>query len=523
MSGWPPLAWIARMGRGDDVVHVFHGSRVEVDGDDRFSEAVWGGDYAAGEFDRTDVVFGSGARIRDGVATFVSSCGTVDRLQSFESSAHAWVSNSLACLMIHVDASVDPTDADYFDFFGTICDGLDKVRRVLATSAGPVRFCYFDNLRWDGQRLAEVTKPHASNGFRSFDEYHAFLQSATNAIAANLSDAARRFPYEMLGTLSSGYDSPAVTTLSARAGLKRAISFVHVKKGVEDTGRDVARVLGLELTLIDRNDFYKDELPEVPFAAADAKGEDVFFSGAKHLLPGAALLTGHHGDRIWDKNCKTVGPYMVRSGRSGLSCSEHRLWVGYQHVALPFIGARRHDDVHLISNSDEMKPWDVGGDYTRPISRRIVEEAGVPRESFGRTKIGSSISMRTGRNLQSASTRADYRRWLRARARDFVRRGRLPPLAREALLAPVQWLARRGWAVYGRLKWLPPWLGFVPAAARRAALFGDRELLGRYVFPWAIEHAKRRYTPAAVPTAAPAPAVSPSAQIDRATVAEQRA
>jgi hypothetical protein len=32
------------------------------------------------------------------------------------------------------------------------------------------------------------------------------------------------------------------------------------------------------------------------------------------------------------------------------------------------------------------KPWDIGGAYSRPLCRRLVEEASVPREIFGVSK-----------------------------------------------------------------------------------------------------------------------------------------
>ncbi|MGH7793073.1 MAG: hypothetical protein ACREOB_12235, partial [Thermodesulfobacteriota bacterium] len=44
--------------------------------------------------------------------------------------------------------------------------------------------------------------------------------------------------------------------------------------------------------------------------------------------------------------------------------------------------------IHPINRSPEMKPWCVVGNYDRPIARRIVEEAGVPRELFGNRKHG---------------------------------------------------------------------------------------------------------------------------------------
>jgi hypothetical protein len=33
-----------------------------------------------------------------------------------------------------------------------------------------------------------------------------------------------------------------------------------------------------------------------------------------------------------------------------------------------------------------MKPWRIGGDYDRPVPRRLVESAGVPRELYGQNK-----------------------------------------------------------------------------------------------------------------------------------------
>jgi hypothetical protein len=494
VADWPPLAWIARLAPADHAVRVWHGPRVETR-DDALFEAVWAGDFTDADFDRTDLVFGSGVRLRDGMPTFVSSGATVDRLVWAESDGQTWVSNSLACLLQHLGASLDPTDTRYYIFFGTVTAGLDRYERQLATSAGPVNFTYFDNLRWDGRRLETVAKPHSADGFGSFDDYRAFLTGAIRRIADNMADPARRFPYEMLGTISSGYDSPTVATLAAEAaGLKDVISFHHVRGGREDCGHEVARVLGLNLTLIDREAWRAFELPEVPFMSSDCKGEDVFFRGAQDRLAGKVLLTGYHGDKVWDKNTKVVGPNIVRGDRSGLSMTEYRLWVGYVHCPVPFMGVRHHADVHAISNSEEMRPWDVGGDYTRPLCRRIVEGAGVPRGAFGVAKIGSSILFRGARNVQSKSTMADYRQWLGERAADFRRRRMIPPLLRHAALAPVQWLCRRGgWGLHNRLKGLPRPLSLIARAGRKAAQFGDRELLATYMFPWAVERAKHRY------------------------------
>lgn len=83
VAEWPPLAWLARWQKTGDAITVQHGRRVETNAD-WFCEAVWAGDYASGDFDLTDIVAGSGGRIRNDTAVYVSSGSTVDRLVSIQ-------------------------------------------------------------------------------------------------------------------------------------------------------------------------------------------------------------------------------------------------------------------------------------------------------------------------------------------------------------------------------------------------------------------------------------------------------
>ena len=63
IESWPKLAWVARLPLCAKRVDVFHGPMVEV-GSDWCVEAVWAGEFEDGDFDRTDLVFGSGVRRR---------------------------------------------------------------------------------------------------------------------------------------------------------------------------------------------------------------------------------------------------------------------------------------------------------------------------------------------------------------------------------------------------------------------------------------------------------------------------
>ena len=75
---WPPLAWIARCDNSDPVITVRHGPQAETR-QDWLCEAVWDGEFASGDFDLTDLVFGSGIRLRERGVVFVPAGATVDR------------------------------------------------------------------------------------------------------------------------------------------------------------------------------------------------------------------------------------------------------------------------------------------------------------------------------------------------------------------------------------------------------------------------------------------------------------
>ena len=77
---WPRLAWLAICQPGSPV-RITHGPGVETCRD-WFCEAVWDGPFPSGNFDDTDVVFGSGGRRREDGVIFVSSTATQDRLHA---------------------------------------------------------------------------------------------------------------------------------------------------------------------------------------------------------------------------------------------------------------------------------------------------------------------------------------------------------------------------------------------------------------------------------------------------------
>jgi hypothetical protein len=493
VAEWPSLAWLARCEKGHPTVTVFHGPRVETS-PEWFHEAVWAGDYARADFDQTDVVAGSGGRMRGDRLVFVSSGATVDRLQSVEVRGSTWVSNSLATLLAGTGGTIDATSSRYFWIFRTIVGGLKKAaKHPLPTSIGNVTLTYFNNLSWDGHSLAVVPKPGASHDFSSFDRYATFMEQSMSAVAANAAARERTYPYELLSTASSGYDSSTVTVLARKAGAKRVLCIDQTGRGIQDSGEPIARCLGMEPVVVPREAWTQAELPETSFIAADAHGGDVFFKGAEHVLRGKVLLTGYHGDKMWAKSAPHVDDNIYRGDQSGLSLTEYRLTIGAIHCPASFWGVRQIADLHRISNSPEMAPWDVPGDYSRPICRRIIESAGVPRELFGQKKWASWVFLQHTPKFLSPMSMQDYLGWLERHRWQWMRRGRVPPVLSTGF-DDVEVRIRKSLGQMARADRNTVSSKFLQTSGGArvfSRLAEGPSLLRRYAFPWALAHHMR--------------------------------
>ena len=493
---WPPLSWLAKCSPFSSNVHVYHGSNVEVF-PSWFCEAVWDGPFPDGDFDLTDVVFGSGARIREEELIFVSSGSTVDRLQYLKFQDLILVSNSLVCLLKAVDATVDITYPRYFEDFETICHGIQDYKRTLETSVGQVNFLYFNNYQWDGEKLIEVEKPSPVRDFRSFPKYQGFLESSLYKVSQNGAATERNTSYEFLATLSGGYDTSAVVVLAQRCDLQEVLSIKSSRTGLSDNGQQLAQLLGLQQSIVERHAWQSKKFPEVLFIASDAKGEDVYFGGAGNYLTQRVLLTGYTAGGFWLKGDYPLNEHLLRGDQSGLSLTEFRLEEGFIHLPVPFLGAKQVQDILAISMSPEMAPWDIGGDYNRPIQRRLVEEAGVPRYSFATVKNAASVLLFERKSFLSQASLADYHQWLQRHAYLWWKQNKLPPrlISRlRKISLPVVILFVLIVRIIAKVTPPGPLAKLVKPFANKVKLFARKEYLFKFVFPWALEKAKLRYS-----------------------------
>lgn len=488
---WPPLAWFANCEPGGGV-GVLHGKDVEIF-DDWYAEAAWADDFDEGNLDRTEVVAGSGGRLRGTTVTFVGATSLLDRLHSMSHEGRVLVSNSLPCLMSAAGAHLDPAHRFYNRELSSIMHGLRKYQRFLETSAGPIQLTYYDNLVWDGRTLEVVPKPDQAPEFTTFEEYRGFLEDSLRRLAANaVAPGRRHLRYPMLATISTGYDSPAVAALAVRAGCREAISFDKGNAGEADSGAAIASSLGIDLHLVSWSAWRDVPDVEVPLLASGHPG-GLVYAGAASRLSGRVLLTGYHGDKVWDLHILHTGRDVVRGDASGLGLTEYRLWAGFLHAPVAFWGARRVAEIAAISRSDAMRPWVLPDtDYNRPIPRRIVEEAGVPREWFGVAKRAAEPFLWREPAFLTPAGYRDYATWIARHRSAWFRRFRPPPWpsvrgdrlvnGAGALVAAV---ARGLGRTAGRLG--------VPPLARLASIHPRLVNLRRYWFPWAVERVIRRY------------------------------
>ncbi len=198
-------------------------------------------------------------------------------------------------------------------------------------------------------------------------------------------------------TVSTGYDSTAVAVIASETGCTDAITFANSSRPEQpglypDSGMDICEALGMHCKT-----FQRDDLQHL-----QGKGDQYFFcnpsvSTSRSMmvmhedLEGSLIFTGRNGEDVWNKDGRVFDNRLqIHQSHlgSGFELAEYSLHQGFVHFPLPYVGKMHGRKIKAISNSKEMAPWSIGTDYDRPIPRRIGEEAGLARTSFGWIKHG---------------------------------------------------------------------------------------------------------------------------------------
>lgn len=394
-AGMPRQAWLA-VRRGPSLA-VLAGDGVGAT-DGAIYEGGWALTEGPGALDPAGIHLGSGVVWgHGGDPTLVSPSHALEAVWTAETAAGTFGSNSLALLV----AAICPAGIDVWRArvaIRSVEEGVNGYRREVHRSPG-LRICRFVNafviLPESGAPL-ERQQLHSP----TFDGYAGYLRFLRTA----LGEALASHGGGMTVYLSRGYDSPAVAVLAREAGPVEAICIDRTATGEADDGREIAARLGIPSRLVVRKSRESRVMRGETWALAletiepgDFEQVFEFFNGVgiseecqrvdDGLVAGRAVLSGWYGDTIWglDGEPNSVLGRALGSSIAG-GFGEYRLRTGFMHVPVPAFGFRAAAAIRAISASAEMVPWRVGGGYDRPIPRRIVEEAGVPRDAFGTRK-----------------------------------------------------------------------------------------------------------------------------------------
>lgn len=469
----PSLAWCAVLSRDSETIEVRHGPGVHT-WSDGWCEGAWDGPFGEAGFDRAVTFAGTGARVRAGRIVFVSGTAIGDPLCVLHCGRDVFISNSIVFAM--AAAGDEPSaGVPYYEhhYFRQAREGLQGSRRSLRTRRGAATFFECANLVVGAEHRVERIEKPAPPEPRSFSDYEKLLDGAVGSVLRNAADPDRARGYRPLATVSRGYDSPALAVLASRHGCREAATFLGPPGWADDDGSEIAERLGLEAKAYPTDFAPADRcFPEAEFCVCP-HGTARGYLAAEDDLRGAVLLTGCSGDRILSAAAPAAPElrYHARSGMPG-SVNEFRLRVGFSVLRAYFTGWQHADAIHRISRSAEMQPWSVKGPYDRPIPRRILEEAGVPRSAFGASKMAA---------LRGLIVRPD----------DLCERSRLAYDAFAQELGAPRWLELRS-RVLARIDARLPRRFRRRFRARVSARWRSPVQAG-YLFHWGFQHTRQRY------------------------------
>ena len=491
----PKLAWLAILKQGSQAIKVLHGEWVETSPHFVF-EGAWASDFEATDFDCCETVVGSGMVLRDGRAVFCSGSHVMFRLHILQQGHEMFISNSFVYCLTAAGHRLKSDYALYFRDFQSIVRGLKKYRTQVPLDNGRMRLLYVDNFAVGSDlKIVYVRKPGAPE-FSGYEEYRGYLEETLRQIRENSASPSRKITYAPISTISSGYDSAACAVLARGIGCTTAITFPQARGSEEsDSGAEVGRQLGYSIVAVDRLAYQnKENYPEAEFIAGGTAGDsgDFVFASLEDLLPKKLLITGFTGDGVWNPD-EYPNRLMIQDGLGGTMMEEFRLRVGFVHLPLPIIGGLKGPELCKISQSPEMRQWVLGTGFDKPIPRRILEEAGVPRTWFGSNKKATGARFFDGPNRGpedlrghlSPSSYRDYQLYFI----DFYK-----PNWQEYyyfVMSKFRWILDRSYVIFNRLirRRFGLW-ELKPRALRHYVPWIGKNWL---LFHWAVEKTSERY------------------------------
>jgi hypothetical protein len=490
----PALAFAAEIVGGGREIHVLCGEAVEID-DLGLLAGAWAGPFNRRAIEQAATSVGTALRSTGDRLIAVAGTASASALFFCRSGPRLIVSNSLALSLAAANDRLVASHPFYPQDLCTLIFGSDRYRHTVPTESGRLSVHYGSMAIERDFRLTPIAAP-APPAFSDFATYRAYLLDQIRSVFANAADPKRRWQYRPIVALSAGYDSPAAAVLAQEAGCSEGFTFgqpVDRPGTDEDSGAAIARTIGLSIREYDTFSYRsRSDLPEIEFIASSFGGGQVYLAATGTALGGRIVVSGYGGDRVWDMayGQRQRPQFPFYSG--GYSQAEFFARAPALDFSAPLIGARGFADIGAISRSAALRPWSVGGDYDRPIPRRIIEQAGVARGSFAVRK------RRVTPDYDNLTRRAiDLDRFLSPVSRTAFETW----FATEAPIDPQQVLWHRLWSgSVGRILWSGKLMRALDRFGISWPPFPARMLRlkvpirkNAFVFNWAVSEQVRRY------------------------------
>lgn len=404
----PSLSWLAEINESGGVIRVVCGAKVECS-ERFFVSGVWDGPFEKGEFDTALSFHGTGGILKEDSVIFATPNHLQESLYSLTHEGDFVISNSLPFLLAYTGHQLD---VDYYNYeydLNSIFFGCKRCAKDLRIKGAVVRMHRYCNLKVSGSLSWEELPKPAKVEISTFEDYKSKITEILRRIVDNASDANRKCQYKLITTISRGYDASATSALVHDLGCDTALTFSSPEKYVDDSGVEVARLLGYENIIEGNGSAYMSNtaLWEAESASSGDVGCLVAFNTFEDKYKDSLLFLGLKGDSIWgkDEHLANRDFDFIKMSIAAEQNPEHYLRNNTIAISVPLVLGYEWPSIYKINNSSEMAQYSVGGDYDRPIPRRIVEEKGVPRKAFGFKKRGAGFTYRFQPSLHSVRSK----------------------------------------------------------------------------------------------------------------------
>ncbi len=484
VSSLPPLSWCVRVSGSSAT--LLAGVWVTL-GEDWFAEGAWDGSLAFGAPDEATYMAGSAGVVRGDHLVVCAPSHNMEHLYSAKAGSDLIVSNSIVFLFEQAGLEPDPSYSGYL--FDLIDANRSGIRSEPSPVHGGISIHSLVNLRIGPDGSIKHVRKRPARSPRYFSELRQLLELTMARVFENAADPLRPQPFSPKVALSGGYDSTAVAAVAASLGCRDAVTLVDPLQPA-DSGVPIANALGLEVVAYERDHAIPEDVETVAEFMAAPAGVDIPKAAMADQLVGSLLLTGNQGDLVFGKRLGLLPDYGDPNEHSGAGGSmiEFRLRTGMLFFPVPPILAMFPKELAEISNSVEMSPWSVGGGYDRPIARRLAEDAGVPRGSFGVGKAATGHEWMHGRLPDKAAEA--FASWMEVHV--------APLSAPRASLVKPHWLERLWRYVRRRhLRYFPSWVrGILRPMLLKSWWRRTHRVSGTpflYTFHWAVGELRVRY------------------------------